>query len=172
MKPTLYLMVGYPGAGKTTVAQYIAALTGAQHVWADKERLDMFGTPTHSPLETKQLYDVLNKRVIDMLATGNSVVYDTNFNHRHDRQRLTGQAAAVGARTIVVWITTSDTLAKQRAMAPTHDQPTRILGSFEAEVFDRIAGHLEPPQADEHVVQLMGTSLTQHDVAVALGLAG
>ena len=31
-KPTLFMMFGYPGAGKTTTAEIINELTGAEHL--------------------------------------------------------------------------------------------------------------------------------------------
>ena len=60
MKPTLYLLIGYPGAGKTTVAGIISEQKGAVHLMADAERHKRFPNPTHSAEESLQLYDELN----------------------------------------------------------------------------------------------------------------
>ena len=75
-KPQLYLLVGYPGAGKTTVARIIAETTDAVHLWADRERLKMFGTPRHSAAENTRLYAYLNKLTEQLLGEGKSVIFD------------------------------------------------------------------------------------------------
>ena len=90
MSATLYLFVGYPGSGKTTAANIICKLTGAEHIWADRERQKMFGRPTHSPQESAALYHRLNERTRQLLLQDKSVVFDTNFNYRRDRDHLRG----------------------------------------------------------------------------------
>jgi len=87
-KPKLYLLIGYPGAGKTTISKLIASTTGATHLWADVERHKLFGKPTHSQAESLKLYDYLNQEAEKLLAAGHSVVFDTNFNFHDDRQKL------------------------------------------------------------------------------------
>src|SRR5262245_17404215 len=104
--PVLYLLVGYPGAGKTTAARVIHDRSGPGHLWADHERLKLFGKPTHSPEETKQLYEQLNEATEYLLAQDKSVIFDTNFNFFRDRQHLREIAARHHARAIVIWITT------------------------------------------------------------------
>src|ERR1700722_5772312 len=115
-KPRLYLLVGYPGAGKTTVSKIIVEATGAVHLWADVERQKRFGQATHSQQESEQLYDELNARAEQLLAEGKSVVFDTNFNFRGDRQKLREIAGRHGAETFVVWITLPEEVAKARSV--------------------------------------------------------
>ena len=76
-RPKLYLFVGYPGAGKTTASKIIAQHTGATHLWADHVRGKMFERPLHSVDESHQLYERLNQRTAELLAAGQSVIYDT-----------------------------------------------------------------------------------------------
>lgn len=67
-KQRLYLFVGYPGAGKTTIAKIIAESTGAVHIWADKERQEMFGKANLTATETSQLYERLNQETDQLLV--------------------------------------------------------------------------------------------------------
>jgi predicted kinase len=73
--PTLYLMLGYPGAGKTTISKEITKRTGAVHLWADHERRAMFSEPCHSKAESDELYAALNTRTDQLLGEGSSVVF-------------------------------------------------------------------------------------------------
>lgn len=157
-KPTLYLLIGYPGAGKTTVAKIIHDATGAVHLWSDIERHKMFGRPTHSEAESLQLYDELNRRTESLLAEGRSVVFDTNFNFREDRRKLRAIAERQDAVTVLVWITVPERVARERAVNSAFKRNgyhTRMA----AEEFDRIIAKLEPPAKDEKIIKIDGTKL-------------
>lgn len=156
----LYLMLGYPGAGKTTTAKVIHRLTGAEHLWADHERRIMFTNPTHSHEENLALYDVLNKRTGDLLAEGKSVIFDTNFNFYKDREKLRRIAAENNAITKLIWITTPKTIAKTRATENAHHQQTRVLGDMSISDFERMAHNLEPPKEGEDYIAVDGTRIT------------
>lgn len=158
MKPTLYLFIGYPGAGKTTTAKLIADKTGAVHLWADVERHKMFANPTHSEEESLKLYDALNLRASELLKQGKDVVYDTNFNFYADRVKMADIATQNNARTVLIWITTPAEVARQRAVST-----EKIRNNYQVlmtdEQFDSIASKLEPPTENEKVIKIDGTAL-------------
>jgi len=160
---TLYLFVGYPGAGKTRVSRIIAETNGAVHLWADTERHKMFPNPTHSLEESQQLYDHLNAVTEDLLAQGKSVVFDTNFNFHADREKLRAIAERQGAEMIILWIATPVEVAKKRAVG------TRLLRngytmSMSEEQFDAIAAKLEPPTKDENFIKIDGTEIDREKI--------
>lgn len=162
-RPTLYLFIGYPGAGKTRVSRIIAEVTGAVHLWADTERHKMFPNPTHSLEESQQLYDHLNAVAEDLLAQGKSVVFDTNFNFHADREKLRAIAERQGAEMIIFWIATPLETAKKRAVG------TRLLRNgymmhMSEEQFDAIAAKLEQPTKDENFIKIDGTEIDREGI--------
>lgn len=167
-RPTLYLLLGYPGAGKTTVSRELARLTGAVHLWADHERHIMFQEPTHSKLESKELYAQLNLQTEKLLRSGHSVIFDTNFNYYKDREHLRRLAEKLGAQTVLLWLSTPKDIAEHRAVHDSRDKTTRIWGNMTHEDFHRIASHLEPPRASENAQKIDGTNFNSADLQALL----
>src|SRR5437868_11049557 len=128
--PILFLMLGYPGAGKTTAAEIIHRLTGAEHLWADRERNKRFPNPTHSHEENLALYAHLNTETEQLLRRGKSVIFDTNFNYFRDREHLRQIAADAGAEAVIIWVATHKDLARIRAVERSEGQPTRVWGNM------------------------------------------
>lgn len=170
-RPTLFMMVGYPGSGKTTTSRIIHELTGAEHLWADQERGKMFTEPTHSKHESRVLYDTLNARVDKLLGEGKSVIFDTNFNFYKDRQLMREIAVRHGAEARLVWVKTDVNLARERATHIQHSYQNGYTVSMPIDQFDRMAGNLQPPENDEHPTIMDGTKITREYVAEKLGFA-
>ncbi len=165
------MLVGYPGSGKTTTSQIIHELTGAVHIWADYERRAMFGAPTHKYEESRALYDHLNQTTDMLLSDSQSVIFDTNFNFRKDRDLLRSIATAYHAETVLIWIKVDKEITRSRALSNTHAVNNQYADTMTAKDFDRITKHLEEPEADEHPIVLNGTQITTRYVAKALGIA-
>ncbi|HSW85822.1 MAG TPA: AAA family ATPase [Candidatus Saccharimonadales bacterium] len=162
-KPKLYLLIGYPGAGKTTVSKYIAEYFRASHIWADHERQLKFGHPTHSNDESIKLYEDLNHRVEKLLSQGKSVVFDTNFNFFADRQKLREIAERYGAKSIILWVTLAKELAKSRAV-DIHDSRNGYPYAMTDQQFESIVSKLQPPRDNEKFIKIDGTKLDRQTV--------
>jgi predicted kinase len=168
-KPTLYLFIGYPGAGKTTVAKIISHVTGAYHIWADMERHRLFNKPSHTEEESQELYEQLNDATTYLLSQGRSVAFDTNFNFKSDREKLRKLADENNANTILIWINTPIAVAKKRAVT-IHTRNNYDEGMSE-EQFNSIASKLEKPEKGEKVIKVDGTNLNQEDLLNKLGVS-
>jgi len=168
-RPKLYLFIGYPGSGKTSVAKLIKEATGAVHLWADHERLDMFGVPTHSKAESSKLYEHLNHLTDQLLSEGKSVIFDTNFNFYNDRQYLREIADSHGAETIIVWVNTPKELAKKRAV-----DDANLRNGYEVtmsnEQFAAIADKLEELHKNEKLIKIDGTKIDKQELMRLLKL--
>jgi len=160
MSPTLFLMLGYPGAGKTTAATFIAKLTGAVHLSSDQIRLELFPKPTFSTQEHQQLYAAIDAKTKQLLSEGKSVIYDANLNRYIHRQEKYEICRQTGATPILVWLQVPKATAKERAshisrlhLWPNHESPERM--------FDRIAEVIEKPKDDEPCIALDGTKVDE-----------
>jgi len=165
--PTLYLMFGYPGAGKTTAAEIISQITGAIHLSSDKVRLELFPNPTFSQLEHDALYQTLDKRTEELLRSGKSVIYDANLNryqHRKDKYNICRRS---GATPKLVWVQASRDVAKKRAL---HESRQHLWPRHETphQLFDRVADVLEEPGPSEPFVVLDGTKITDNYIRSTL----
>jgi predicted kinase len=165
-KPIMYLFIGYPGAGKTTVAKIIAHVTGAHHLWADQERHKLYPNPTHSEQESQDLYEKLNSATDYLLSEGKSVVFDTNFNFLDDREKLREIADKNSARTIIIWLATPKEVSRNRAVTEyTRNNYDRPMTNDQ---FDKIASKLEEPTENEEVIKIDGTDLNQESLFAKL----
>ncbi len=169
-QPRLYLFIGYPGAGKTTVAHLIHDATGAIHLWADHERQNMFSAVTHSKLESEQLYAALNLKTDTLLRDGHSVIFDTNFNYRRDRNYLRRIAAKHGAETVVIWMQTPVDIARERALHDHHRSRNKYEDTMTTEQFNDLICRLEAPSNDETFITIDGSNIDTEAVMRQLEL--
>lgn len=159
LKPRLYMMLGYPGAGKTTVAKLIAELTGAFHLSSDEVRAKLFPKPKFDQAEHDQLYEHLDNLTVEALQAGQDVIYDANLNRLEHRKQKYDICRQVGAESVLIWVKTPKELAKDRA---SHTSRQHLWPENESpdEMFDRIAGLIETPSSDEPHIEIDGTKVS------------
>ena len=110
-KPTLTLMVGLPGAGKTTRAKELEQATGAVRFTPDEWHLFLFGDDFHDPRE-HALHDQRHDRVEELqwrlgkrlLAQGVSVILDFGFWAKEQREEKYREAQALGAEFALCYV--------------------------------------------------------------------
>ena len=166
-QPTLFMMFGYPGAGKTTAAKLIQELTGAEHLSSDILRLELFPNPTYTQEEHDAVYAELNRRTEELLGQGKSVVYDANLNrymHRLEKYQL---CERINAQAVLIWVQAPKELARERAVMRGHHHLVPKDETFES-MFDRVTNIIEEPREDEPLYTVNGNPLDKNEVAELL----
>jgi len=143
VQPTLYVLTGLPGAGKSTRAAEIIDATGAFHVDMDdalRERgISIVDYETRFAIQTQ-----VEAQIAPLLASARSVVAEFGSWSREERDRLRAYADATGARTELHWLDAPIETCIQRVAA---------RGGDGAEVLTNIlrnhAGDFERPTPQE-----------------------
>lgn len=103
MNPTMVLMVGLPGAGKTTRARVLEVQRRALRLTPDEWMAPLFGAG-----EVDGVRDVLEGRLLSVafrvLALGTDVVVDFGLWSRDERSALRAVGASLGARVQVEFL--------------------------------------------------------------------
>lgn len=148
-------MLGYPGAGKTSVAEKIAEKTGAVHLNSDWFRLHMYKKPTFSQEEHDSLYGNLDYLCELILSTGKSVIYDANLNRYQHRQEKYDIAKKTGAETKLIFVKTDKETARRRATIEADKNPRhRPYGNMKMPTFERLVSEIELPKPSEPTINI------------------
>ena len=87
-RPSLILLVGIPGSGKTTYSeQYIEKHPNTVHLSSDKIRAELWGNEATQG-DNNEVFSLMQSRAIEALNDGQSVVYDATNVTRKDRSYI------------------------------------------------------------------------------------
>lgn len=110
-KPTLYVMRGLSGTGKSTVAAALADLLGIEQLRTDAIRRELFGASdgpqafgdgNYQPAQKRQVYKELLRRARQTLLRGMSIVADGAFLEAEALQQACDAATVAEAELLVV----------------------------------------------------------------------
>ena len=118
--PTLYIMVGTSGSGKSTVAKYIARTKGAVIVSPDQWRKKLTGDINNQESNAK-VYEVAYDEMVGTLSAGYDVVFDAT-NTTTKARKLLLDAVTTECKIVFVYVRTTLETAFNRVKSRTNGQ--------------------------------------------------
>jgi len=157
MRPILFYTVGYPGAGKTTLARSLSQWLNTTYLRGDKIGFELFPFPTYSLSERQAVHAEMQRRSSQSLLNGKHVLYDAATNTRAQREQLIALARQHGAQAVGLWVEVPTRLAKQRA-ARVRDRGLAgpIARVIPPHIFDQYVAAFEVPSQNEYTIRING----------------
>ena len=142
-RPTLVILVGIPGSGKTTYAEnYIPDYPKeAVHLSSDSIRAELYGNESiqGNPAE---VFSLMQKRAVEVLNNGYDVIYDATNITRKDRASIIGVCPNFAKiECHIVWAPIETCIERD-------SKRDRTVGK---EVIDRMLKRFQPPYYDEGI---------------------
>lgn len=133
VRPSLYLVSGLMGVGKTTFARALSQATGAAHLRSDVTRKELAGLAPEQPCRddygaglygqdaTLRTYDTLFERAGTLLRNNRAVIIDASFACDKQRQRFRQLAQQAGTPAWLLVLECPEAVAMQRLAQRTND---------------------------------------------------
>jgi predicted kinase len=143
----VYLIVGLPGAGKTTHAKELEISAPALRLTPDEWQIMLFGD--QNPPDKRDLVEgklvQLGMRVAEL---GSNVVFDFGFWGKDERSALRWIARAVGARSQVVYLPIDHEEQRRRVTNRFATTPNRTFRMSDVEL-GQWRAQFQPPDEEE-----------------------
>jgi predicted kinase len=165
--PTVVVLMGAVGSGKSTQAAAVANALGWAHVSSDRVRKSLAGVPldgrpyaaTRDQLYTSEMsartYAALRDRALEHARhDGTGTILDATYSRRAERDRLRAQLRAADVPHVIVECTAPDAVLKQRLRE--REASTAHASDARLNDFDALRDRYEAPTAleDPHHVRV------------------
>lgn len=170
--PSLVLVSGLPGSGKSHFGRLLAARLPLAVLESDALRKRLVATPTYSGPENGRLFRAAHELARQLLASGVSVLFDaTNLIEAH-RRRLYRIAEEAAARVAVVRLEAPKRVVYQRLQYRREGLDPQDSSDADWDVYERMRSRLDPIRREHLVVdssQDVGSAVDQVVRWVAAG---
>jgi predicted kinase len=156
-KPTLILLYGYPGSGKTYFARQLCEEINAAHVQGDRIRHELFEDPRYDKQENQIVNHLMKYMTEEFLHAGVSVVFDVNAARIGDRRILRDMARKHKAEPMLVWFQIDpETSFARIAKRDRRKADDKYSAPIDRSQFDAQVNVMQNPQNTEDYIVLSG----------------
>lgn len=163
-QPTLILLYGYPGAGKTYLARQLSEDIQAAHVQGERIRYELFDEPRYDRQENEIVSHLMGYMTEEFLNAGMSVIYDINAMRVSQRRELRDMARKCKAHTLLIWFQIDmDSAFARVAKRDRRKTDDKYSLPLDPETFKSLAQGMQNPTTTEDYMVISGkhTYLTQ-----------
>lgn len=141
-RPKLILLIGPPGVGKSTYANELTEFEcNIVHLSSDNIRAELWGDASIQG-DNNEVFSLMQKRTIEALNNGKSVIYDSTNMTRKDRACIISQCPKfVHIEAHIIWVPIEMCIERDV-------NRERTVGK---EVIDRMLKRFQPPYYDEGI---------------------
>ncbi len=152
-RPTLVMLMGYPGSGKSYTANNLASLLGMAHISSDKIREKLFPKPTYTPAEHRTVVQIMLLMAEQFLEIGESIVFDISLNRLGERRAMREMVKKRGATPFLLWLQIDRESAKARAQTKDKRRAEdKYTAKLSTTVFNSYVMAFQPPQNEDYLV--------------------
>jgi predicted kinase len=119
--PSLVVVCGYPGVGKSRVARAIADRLSATVYRTDEVRAALYGEPTYDSAETERVYATLLERAVGTVEAGGRAVLDGTYRDESFRADVAAAGGRLGVDPVFVKVACPEPVARERITDRTDD---------------------------------------------------
>lgn len=177
--PTLVMLYGYPGSGKSFFARQLCEDLQAAHVQGERIRYELFDQPRYDKQENEIISHLMDYMAEEFLKAGVSVVYDTNAMRISQRRELREMARKTRAKSLLIWLQIDVESALARISRRDHRRADdKYSVPLDRKSFESLASGMQNPETTEDYFVISGkhTYQTQRSSTVKklydLGLIG
>lgn len=147
--PVLVAVCGYPGVGKSTVAETLTGWLDATRLRTDAVRKELYDEPTYTSAESKIVYETVLSRARDHLEDG-PVVVDASFADRRYRAQAERVARERGVPFRLVKVHCEQSVALGRI------REREGISDADVEIYHHVKESFDPLGADRATVDNSG----------------
>lgn len=159
--PLLIVACGLPAAGKSWILQALAERTGWICLSTDRLRKELAGVPPetvlgeefYTPQGNERTYEELFRRAREALERGLCVLLDANFRNKPHRTQARALALQAGARALLVWVRTGESVTRSRLEAR-DEGPETSVSDAGTRVYEQLRDSFEAPDTGEGMALL------------------
>jgi predicted kinase len=153
-QPTVYIICGFIGAGKTTFAKKLARETGALRITKDEWMVRIFGnTPVKENFATldHNVTQLARDVAFQLVERGIDIILDEGYWAKSHRDELKDRIEKAGAQWMMYYVNTPLEEMKQRVLKRTRN-PDKESFEISEEMFDGYVKYWQPPTEEEGFV--------------------
>lgn len=152
--PTVLIMMGLPGSGKSAFARQFADTYGLPHISLDRIRHELFNEPSYTPSEQDIVNRIANYMTSELLRSKHTFILDgVHMNAKTNRITLQKQAREHGFHTLIIWTQVDEPTAKARSLKRNSKKRDDLYNrSLPEATFEALKKQLTPPTGENYVV--------------------